>query len=244
MAIEVFNRYEIKYLLSTEQYAAVRAAVQQHMVADDYNAGGKPYNICNLYYDTPTDELVRRSLDKPVYKEKMRLRGYGAPSSNDTVYLEIKKKYNGKVNKRRTSFILSEAYNFIGSGIEPVRSANINHQVLSELEWFLRRYKLLPKVYITYDRFAFFERNHSDFRVTFDTNIKTRRTMLSLEAGCSGDFLTEKGTWLMEVKTADTIPLWFVHILSANRLYDVPFSKYGMEYTGKLNKSKEMPFYA
>ena len=116
MAIEVFNRYEHKYILDRATYRQVIEIMDMHMELDKYNAGLKPYTIANIYYDTADDYLIRKSLSKPVYKEKLRLRAYGVPDRDTKVFLEIKKKYKGIVNKRRTTLKLDEAYRFIQSG--------------------------------------------------------------------------------------------------------------------------------
>ena len=119
MAIEVFNRYEHKYMLDKDTFEKVIAVMDAHMDLDSHNAGHIPYTIANVYFDTRDNYLIRHSLEKPIYKEKLRLRSYGVPTENDKVFLEIKKKYNGIVNKRRTALALSEAYNFVSSGQSP-----------------------------------------------------------------------------------------------------------------------------
>ena len=145
MAIEVFNRYEKKYLITDEQFSQIQSKIIEFMDPDKFNKNGQAYSICNLYYDTENDELIRNSIEKPTYKEKLRLRGYGIPQLQDTVYLEIKKKFNGKVNKRRSSFTLEEAYKYIDNQKYPLQKSKPNIQVLKELEYFLNFYKLQPK---------------------------------------------------------------------------------------------------
>ena len=110
MAIEVFNRKEIKYLITDEDKAALFSIIEKYMNCDAYNKDGKTYSICNLYLDTESDELIRKSLEKPFFKEKIRLRSYGKVSLTDNVFLESKKKFDGVVNKRRTTFVLQDAY--------------------------------------------------------------------------------------------------------------------------------------
>lgn len=230
MAIEVFNRYEHKYLLTPEEYETVLRTIRAHMDMDPYNIGGKPYTIANIYYDTPDDYLIRRSLEKPAYKEKLRLRGYGVPKAGDKVYLEIKKKYAGLVNKRRTALTLPEAYTFAETGRIPLRKEYMNGQVVSEISYFLHRYSLVPKVYIAYDRIAFFEKGNPDLRISFDTNIRSRRYDLRLEDGDHGTLLMTKPYHLMEVKTARAKPLWLCELLSDLSIRRQSFSKYGTEY--------------
>ncbi len=230
MAIEVFSRYEKKYLIDDKTYRYIIDRISDHMVPDKYSKNGEFYNIANLYYDTPDDALIRASIEKPVYKEKLRLRSYGVPGLEDKVFLEIKKKYKGLVNKRRTKLRLHEAYALTLDGQSPEVKEYMNPQVLAEIEYFLKMYDLQPKVYLTYDRRAYFATEDSDFRVTFDTNIKSRRTDVRLEKGNHGDLLIGNDVWLMEVKSSMAVPLWFTEILSDAKVYATSFSKYGTEY--------------
>jgi hypothetical protein len=230
MAIEVFSRYEKKYLLTEETYHWLLERIGEYMEPDKFNRDGKLYNIANIYYDTPSDALIRASIEKPVYKEKLRLRSYGVPAMNDKVFLEIKKKYKGLVNKRRTTLKLYEAYDLIQHGIDPGDQPYINRQVLEEIKYFLKVYKLSPKVYLTYDRQAFFSKTDRDFRITFDTNIRTRREQVGLELGNQGELLIDNAFWLMEVKSSEAVPLWFTRLLTEKEIYATSFSKYGTEY--------------
>lgn len=230
MAIEVFNRREIKYLLSDDEKNSLLAIIENYMDRDPYNLNGQTYKICNLYLDTEADELIRKSLEKPVFKEKIRLRSYGRVPLDATVYLESKKKFDDLVNKRRTAFTLSDAYKYFESGIL-TDNPKMNHQVMSEIDYIMKYYKLQPKVFISYDRLAFFEKNNSDFRLTIDTNLQTRRTDLRLDSPVYGEQLLPPGKWLMEAKAFKAFPLWFVHFLSERKIYNTSFSKYGTEYT-------------
>jgi hypothetical protein len=173
-------------------------------------------------------------LSKPEYKEKLRLRAYGVPKEDEKVYLEIKKKVSGLVNKRRTKLVLNEAYNFVKTGKKPELKDYMNKQVLNEIEYILKIYDLEPKLYLAYDRKAMFGREQSDLRITFDTNIRTRRYDLKLESGDYGDRLLESGKWLMEVKAEKNIPLWLSRMLSEYNIYKTSFSKYGKEYERML----------
>ena len=128
--------------------------MDEHMDMDSHNIDHEPYTISNIYFDTPDDYLIRTSLSKPKYKEKLRLRAYKVPNMDSKVFLEIKKKFKGVVNKRRTKLKLSEAYDFVESGIAPAPQSYINAQVLKEIEYFLKIYDLSPKLYLAYDRIA------------------------------------------------------------------------------------------
>lgn len=232
MAIEVFNRREIKYMLNDEQKNSLLSIITQYMDSDPFNKDGKTYSICNLYLDTPADELIVKSLEKPEFKEKIRLRSYGTVALTDKVYLESKKKYAGVVNKRRTGFILRDAYTYFETKNLPTGEGAglMNVQVMKEIDYIMHFYLLKPKVFISYDRLAFFEKNNSDFRLTIDTNIQTRRTDLRLDSPAYGNQLLKSGEWLMEAKAFRAFPLWFVRFLSANKIFSTSFSKYGAEY--------------
>ncbi|MCQ4087892.1 polyphosphate polymerase domain-containing protein [Saccharibacillus sp. JS10] len=240
MAIEVFNRYESKYLMDHAAYERIYAALLPYMEKDEYNEN-EFYAISNLYFDTPHDSLIRQSLSKPAYKEKLRLRAYGVPNKETRVFLEIKKKVSGLVNKRRTALKLHEAYEFVRTGQPPKLEPYMNAQVIDEIEYFLRLYDLTPKVYLSYDRKALFDKSSRDLRITFDTNIRCRREDVQLECGDYGEALMQPGQWLMEVKAEKTVPAWLSRLLSEHGLYRTSFSKYGNEYKKQLRTQALQP---
>ena len=157
------------------------------------------------------------------------------------VYLESKKKFDSVVNKRRCAFLLRDAYEYLERGVIMEDGENrprMNVQVLREIDYIMRLYSLKPKVFISYDRLAFFEKNNSDFRLTIDRNIRTRRENLRLDTPIYGNQLLPEGKWLMEAKAFKAFPLWFVHFLSEKKLFSTSFSKYGAEYRMHLEGNK------
>lgn len=164
MAIEVFNRYEKKYMLNAIQYEKLTQAISEYMVVDAYNRDKPFYEICNIYYDTPDNALIRASIEGPVYKEKLRMRSYGTPKETDHVFVEIKKKYKGIVNKRRTIMPLNEAYDYLNHHRVPdMENPQMNRQVFREIDYFCHTYNLVPKVYLSYERRAYFEKKRRGF---------------------------------------------------------------------------------
>ncbi|MBD0383981.1 polyphosphate polymerase domain-containing protein [Paenibacillus sedimenti] len=230
MAIEVFNRYENKYLLNDTGFHTIHDKLLAYMELDEYNRKHTFYSISNIYFDSKDHALIRHSLSKPKYKEKLRLRAYGVPEPGSKVYLELKKKVHGLVNKRRTALRTNEAYEFVRTGVKPNFASYMNKQVLGEIEYFLQRYTLEPKVYLAYDRIAMFCKESRDLRITFDRNIRSRRYDLLLESGDHGEQLLGEGQWLMEVKAEKTIPVWLARLLSEHSMFRTSFSKYGNEY--------------
>ena len=220
----VFNRYEKKYLMTEPVYQELRRRLEPYMQVDMYGLT----TILNLYFDTPDGLLVRRSNEMPVYKEKLRLRSYGVPKLGTLTFLEIKKKYEGLVNKRRVGMTLQEAYDFVDSGIPPKgERPPAERQILREIEFFISRYDLQPAMNVNYQRVALFAPDDPEFRITFDHFLRGRRDHIGLENGAFGTPLVPDDYYLMETKILDATPYWFTKILSDLSLYMTTFSKYG-----------------
>lgn len=182
--------------------------------------------VRNLYFDTPSYRMIRQSIEKPPYKEKLRLRSYKLPTPSDQVFLEVKKKYDGVVYKRRLILPYLEALSSIESGKMPVGTGQTGH----EIEYLTRAYEgLCPACYISYERDAFFGRNPSDFRITFDTELIADIESPSL-ISCSGVPILSRDMALMELKASGGIPMFMVDILSKYKIYKSSFSKYGTAY--------------
>ncbi|GHU79916.1 molecular chaperone [Clostridia bacterium] len=235
MAIEVFNRYENKYLIDGDTLRSLIPRISGYMEPDAYNKRLQAYSISNIYYDTWDSHLIRSSLSKPKYKEKLRLRAYGVPDSGSKVYVEIKKKCAGLVNKRRSALRLGEAYRFLEDGRLPAAEAYMNRQVLGEIQYLLQRQSLSPAVCLSYDRLAWFGLGQHDVRVSFDSNVRARRDDILLEHGAYGALLLPEDMYVMEVKVARSIPVWLSKLMAEYRIYPQSFSKYGAEYRRRLS---------
>ena len=221
-----FKRYEKKYLLNPEQYAILKAAVDEHFIPDKYGET----KICNLYYDTPEYLLITRSIDKPMFKEKLRIRTYGVPNDDTTAFIEVKRKFNSIVYKRRIHMPYIDAIKHVEN---PPKDAD--KQIAKEIDYVINFYKgIAPKFYISYDRSAFFYKETSDIRITFDRNITWRDYDLDLRKGSYGESLLPEGYHIMELKVPNTAPLWLAELLSKLKLYPTSFSKVGTAYKTKL----------
>jgi hypothetical protein len=231
----VFTRYEKKYLIDRRTSDRIQEQLAEFMARDEHNRAGSRYTISTIYYDTSDSELIRRSLSKPFYKEKLRLRAYGCPTIDSRVFLEIKKKLDGRVNKRRIALPLHDAYEFVATGERPpsVRAGGL--QVSKEIEYFLQRHDVVPAVCLTYDRHAFVGMTDGGLRITFDSDLRARRNDLRLEFGGYGSPLLADGTIVMEVKTPTSVPVWLAELLSHEKVFSRSFSKYGTEYLHLLS---------
>lgn len=223
----IFKRYELKYLLDLQQKQRLLEAMEPYMALDKY---GRTI-IRNVYFDTENYRLIRRSMEKPVYKEKLRLRSYRQAEADSSVFVELKKKYKGVVYKRRVAMPEKQAMDWLSGEGDPGQEG----QIIREIDYFRNFYgSLRPMVFLSYEREAFFCRQGGGFRVTLDENILCRRDRLSLEQPPGGTAILPPDKVLLEVKTAGGLPGWMTEFLSRERLYKTSFSKYGTAYTGLI----------
>ncbi len=216
-----FKRYEKKYLLTQEQYHAMKRGMASYMKADEH----PQYTICNIYYDTEHFDLIRASLEMPVYKEKLRLRSYGVPGDLDPVFVEVKKKFDGVVYKRRITMEAQDAVQYLQGAQDGDGS-----QISREIDWFLKYYQPEPKVFIAYDREAYAAADGGELRITFDTGLRVRSDYVDLRYGDYGVPLMDSSLVLMEIKIPGTAPLWLAQLLSSKNIFPASFSKYGTYY--------------
>ncbi len=193
------------------------------------------YTICNIYYDTDDWRLIRASLEKPKYKEKLRVRSYGTAKNDSKVFVEIKKKYDGIVYKRRITCGANEVFDYLNGNQNEADYGQIGR----EIEWFQQFYHTKPKVFIGYDRLAFAGIEDPELRITFDTNLRWRTDRLDLRYGDYGAPISGYGDVLMEIKIPDTAPLWLSHLLSKAKAYPTSFSKYGACYRYDMPRAKD-----
>lgn len=228
----VFKRAEKKYLLTKDKYIYLLECIKNHFEPDRYAF----YTICNIYYDTDDYQLIRTSMEKPKYKEKLRIRSYGIVQSTDTVFIELKRKYDGTVFKRRVSLPLQEAVMYLDYGKKPEGGDN---QILKEIDYFISFYKPKPKFFIFYERAAYVCSENRDIRLTFDSNILSRDYDLDLRKGVYGTPLLEENMYLMELKVPYSIPFWLARMLSELQIYPTSFSKYGNVYKKYLESRRD-----
>jgi SPX domain protein involved in polyphosphate accumulation len=228
--IEVFKRIEIKYLLSDVQYRELNSYLKTMARVDDYGLT----RINNIYFDTPNYKMIRTSLEKPVYKEKLRLRTYGNTDDETNSFIEIKKKYAGVVYKRRVSGTYKAAYDYLVNGGEALDDS----QISKEIEGLKLMYdELIPSMKISYDRVAMAGINDPNLRITFDSNIEWTVDDMSLKSKNSGNAILDKNNYLMEIKVANSMPQALAKRLSELGIYPASFSKYGRGYEDMISRN-------
>ncbi len=229
----IFQRVEEKYILTKKERDQILEKIAPYIKKDKFYES----KICNIYFDTCNSDLIINSIEKPLFKEKIRLRSYGVPSLNDDVFLERKEKYEGIVGKRRTKMKLKEFYNYLNTN-----NYDTKNQIMKEIDYCFKYYDLYPVIYIAYDRISYKGVYEKELRITFDEKLRSRREGLKLELGDKGDLYFKEDIYLMEIKTLSSIPLWFVKVLSELKIYPKSFSKYGNIYMKEINNKEELKY--
>lgn len=240
--MNAIKRREKKYLLNKEQYQSLINEISNKIVEDKYGL----QTIRNIYFDNDYYQVIRTSLEKPKFKEKLRLRCYGLPDDQSDVFLEIKKKYKKVVYKRRLNLKLIDfehlmtnlqKNDFVFNANTPCVGELTKSQlrILDEVVYKIKKYRLYPKIFIAYDRIAYNVPSWNNFRITFDNNIRSKRDNLSLRIDSDCKFLIGSDNYIMEAKVMNSFPLWFVKALSKLKIYPISFSKYGKIFQNEFN---------
>lgn len=214
----IFKRVEKKFLLTEEKYIELFNRIKNELKPDKYFES----TICNIYFDNDNDEVLINSIEKPVYKHKVRLRSYGIPTLEDDVFLEIKSKYKSVVGKRRIKLKLKEFKKY-----QRTKKYTGNDQIMKEIDYLFKFYNLKPSYFVAYDRKCYVGKDDEYLRITIDTNLRSRKDHLKLEYGDKGKQYFNDKIYIMEIKTLGAMPLWLVHNLSELNIYTKSFSKIG-----------------
>lgn len=231
--MNIFRRVEQKYLLTSAQHDALLKELGDKLVKDEYF-----YNdIYNLYLDAPDHRLIIQSIEKPMYKEKFRVRSYGLAENEDSkVYLEIKKKFDGTSHKRRISMTLGEFYKYMEKGNRP---KGANPITLAELDYDFEKYNLQPSILINYERYSYYIRGNKDLRITFDHNVRYRTEKPDLTNGDDMHHIIDKDMYIMEIKSLDSLPIKLSQLLAKLKIYPRGFSKPKNAYLKSLERAKQ-----
>ena len=223
MKENIFKRVEQKYILSKDEYDKIQKMIDEYFNKDIYYES----KIRNIYFDNDNNDMIINSLEKPMFKKKIRLRSYG---EDNKYYLEIKEKYKGIVYKRRVKLDRDSYDNYINNGVIS------DNQIMREINYYVNYYDIHPYIYLAYDRLSYYSKNDENFRITFDNNIRYRLDNLDINCDDDTKKYFDNDMYIMEVKCLDSLPIWFIRYLSSNKIYPSSFSKVGNIYI----KEREM----
>lgn len=225
MYINNFQRVEEKYVITKEDKEKLLKTIGNYIKEDEYFKS----EIHNIYFDNKNNDLIINSLEKPIYKDKFRIRSYGIPKYNDYVFLEMKTKYKGVVGKRRIKVRLNEIEDYLENNKET------DNKILKEIKYYYKFYNLQKAIYIAYDRESYKGKEDSNLRITFDSNLRSRRNDLNFKEIKMKKYFN-KDYYIMEIKTIGALPLWLARSLSKLEIYPTSFSKYGKIYEREMKE--------
>lgn len=233
----VFKRVEKKYILSIKKYNELMELLDGKLDDNEYPNS----TILNLYFDTDNNDLAIKSIQKPVFKEKIRLRSYNIPNENSTLFLEVKRKYKGVIGKRRIGMSVPQYLDYLqGKKIENIK----DKQIFDEIDYTIKKYNVYPKMMVAYDRVAYYLRENHNIRLTVDFNLRSRTEDLDLTLGDAGKRFFKEDLCILEIKSCEAIPLWLVKILNGLNIYPTSFSKYGEIYKKMVLNSRQKDTYS
>ena len=245
----IFERREKKFLVEQQRLESFLNKIHTHLTPDERGVT----KVSSLYYDTPENTLISRSLEKPVYKEKLRIRAYGEVSSDSIVFVELKKKFKGIVYKRRFGCALNDSYAFMqnGKGMSDtfLCSQEMQGQTMSDTTLAKRNYlevkacknryrKLEPKMLIVTNRLALYTNDGSGVRLTIDFQPCFDSQNLKLDSQAPHQSLIDEDVCILEIKSANALPMWMIEAMSEARIRPQSFSKYGHAF--KISKEVNM----
>lgn len=237
MSLEIlynFKRKEQKYLLTEAQRSAVWEELSSRFCENEFGRS----RVVSVYYDNDDFELINRSIEKPRYKEKLRVRTYDPTFSEEMpVFAEIKKKYDGIVYKRRVSGPYKEIKQLLQTGGGHFVLPDSDIQIQRELRWMIRRYRLEPKIWVSCMRVPYQALDGSDLRITFDSGLRYQTEQPDLCYPGRGEAILPEGLHVMEIKSSGGLPLWLSETLNRHQIYPQGFSKVGTAFQNQLMQS-------
>lgn len=244
------NRYELKYVMDWSTYFRMKKDIEVLFKKDPFGDKNGKYNVISLYYDTPALKFFQEKIDGEERRVKLRLRTYVHKDRIDNkrrmkqpdVFIEIKKKINKNVLKKRVYLDEKKAREFIENPSlgKPFMKLvdKKGKETLREVEYLKSIFKLKPTIVVSYTRQAFVSKDNLNVRVTFDSNIRYRRRDFSLKMKGGDNYLLPPNLLVMEIKYTDYFPLWLVQLIQKYECGIRTFSKY---CTGIENYFYERP---
>ena len=210
------DRLEYKYLVSTEYMARLRKRLSPFVEMDQHasRGGATEYTVRSIYFDTLALDYYHQKEAGLKNRRKIRIRGYGAQEEDSTVFLEIKRKDNMAIDKKRIPVRFDQLDKlFTTRDIEHYTSGNGSHRKAVEdaqqFFYHMFRYSLHPVILVTYDREAFYCKFDTSVRITFDKDLR------SLAYPAIGNLFDEgkalyamPGYFIVELKFNHRFPSW------------------------------------
>jgi SPX domain protein involved in polyphosphate accumulation len=216
--IKQFNRYELKYVIDTQQQQQIVRELDDYLEPDRQGKNREGYLITSLYYDTVNYKAYWDKIEGHRFRRKVRIRVYDDDFVTDEtpVFVEIKQRVNKTMQKKRMLLSYAAAESLCGTGNLTVDVPADDQPLVNELQYLTGLLKLQPACIVSYRRLAFAGTDiDPGLRITFDTHLKARvqdLDMASLNYTRNNYFVPPQ--WVvMEVKVNHRVPYWVTQLL-------------------------------
>lgn len=226
-------RLEYKYLIPVDKLDSFRRELLPFVNLDDKHNDGNEYIVRSIYFDTHDLRFYREKVEGYKIRKKLRIRGYNFVENANPVFLEIKRKNDGYINKNRAPLEYQNLDEFLESAsindfIIKDSNGELHKRDAEKFLYHLRKNSLKPIVLIVYDREAFFSKFDESLRITFDKNLRYK-IYPSLENLFSEDLqVLHKNNFILEVKFSEGFPNWLSNLINKYQLSRKSLSKYTM----------------
>lgn len=207
------SRFELKYLLHHTAVARLAEIMEPHVRADPHGGPDGHYRVASLYYDSPGLRCYWEKIDGEKVRRKVRIRTYGDRPA--VAFLEVKQRYNLSVQKRRVSGPIDQVLDTMERIVHHGDGREVG-PVYDEVAFLVRSLRLEPRLLVTYDRAAFFDRYKRDFRITVDRAVRCADVAPDLrKRPIRGRFVIPPTMVIVEVKFNDTLPRWLCGVMNS-----------------------------
>lgn len=217
------NRFEIKYLVPHDAAERTIDALQPYTVPDDHAINEWGYPVYSVYWDSPQLSLFWEKIEGLKVRRKLRFRRYAGQAD---VFVEIKQRVDRTLQKRRTRISEAEVRNWFGDAPGEPKLAPAD-PVVSEALVLRHRFRLGPRMAISYTRRALYGLYDADLRITFDRRVQYRATDFDIARQFdAGEYVIDPRLVIMEIKFSERVPLWLCKLVSREGFQMIRLSKY------------------
>ncbi|HJA60973.1 MAG TPA: polyphosphate polymerase domain-containing protein [Candidatus Brevibacterium intestinavium] len=228
-SLHAFNRYELKYLVPSDQIGDIRAELDERMERDAY-AGPRGYGVWSVYYDTSRLRFYFEKIEGLKFRRKLRIRRYGetgeAADENSPVSVEIKQRVNRVTQKRRVILPYERALALCDRR-ERIDVAAADQPFVDEVLDLIIRLDLRPIAMTGYRREPYVGQDTDlGLRVTLDHRVRGRDRDFDLRAETENRYIIRPDFAVMEVKVNERAPYWVTDMAARYGLQIQRISKY------------------
>jgi len=244
-----FQRLELKFLIDEPRADLIRRQLEPYCAIDPHSLdhprredGHIGYEISSLYLDTPALAFHRAKERGDADRLKLRVRTY---SKTSRATLEVKRRHSDVIDKIRAVVDRDRVETCVDGLLGDFEVDDHTQAFLHQLGLLVATSGAGPTLTVRYDREAYASVVDHYARVTFDRQIRARRTEIwDLSPPEDESWVRFDDHWkthhltlpiVMEIKCRKAVPFWLIDLIRRNNLSRCSFSKYsiGISLTGE-----------